>query len=46
MRTLILTAAVSALPLGVAAAQTGTTGAPSITLYELPRFLGRAVTIT
>lgn len=46
MRTLILAAAVSALPLGMAAAQTSTTAAPSITLYELPGFLGRSVTIT
>lgn len=36
----------SALPLGMAAAQMSTTAAPSITLYELPGFLGRSVTIT
>ncbi|MFC3713990.1 beta/gamma crystallin-related protein [Sphingoaurantiacus capsulatus] len=45
MRILILAAAAVALPLGAASAQTATSGA-SITLYELPGFLGRSVTIT
>lgn len=44
MRPLILAAAVAALPLSMAAAQTAT--APSVTLYELPGFLGRSVVIT
>jgi hypothetical protein len=44
MRILILAAAVSALPLSMTAAQTTT--APSVTLYELPGFLGRSVTVT
>ena len=40
----MLFAALAALPLSGAAAQTGT--APTLTLYEYPAYLGRSVTVT
>jgi len=46
MRTAFLLAFAAALPLAGASAQTTTSTTASITLYELPAYLGRSVTIT